>query len=166
MSPAQLFRKEAIDFYRGQRDFGEITLLQPVSTKLLAWLLTVVVAAAIVFAGFAQFSRKQTVPGFLIPAAGTMKVFPTRAGVVSGLHVAVGQHVTAGDPLFAVATPEITANGEDVNAAKLGSMQHQKDMLEGQIAAERRTAVAERERLTALVASTNAEIGDMRAQID
>jgi hypothetical protein len=39
MSARQLFRKEAIDFYRGQRDFGEITLLQPVSTKLLAWLL-------------------------------------------------------------------------------------------------------------------------------
>ena len=35
-----LFRQEAIDFQRGQGEFGEITLLQPVSTKLLAWLLT------------------------------------------------------------------------------------------------------------------------------
>jgi len=30
-----LFRQEAIEFQRGQREFGEIALLQPVSTKLL-----------------------------------------------------------------------------------------------------------------------------------
>ena len=130
MSARQLFRQEAIDFQRGQREFGEITLLQPVSTKLLAWLLTAVVAIAIVFLCFAQFSRKQTVAGFLIPAAGTMKVFPTREGVVSDLHVEEGQHVEAGDPLFTVATPEVAADGEDVNAAKLASMRHQKEMLE------------------------------------
>jgi len=29
-----LFRQEAIEFQRGQREFGEIALLQPVSTKL------------------------------------------------------------------------------------------------------------------------------------
>src|SRR5215213_1073452 len=156
-----LFRREAIDFQRGQRDFGEITLLQPVSTKLLNWLLTAVVAVAIVFLCFAQFSRKQTVPGYLIPASGTMKVFPTRAGVVSDLYVGEGQHVNAGDPLFTVATPEVMADGEDVNAAKLASMRHQKEMLERQIAGEQRTEAAERERLKALVASSKAEIGDI-----
>lgn len=105
MASRQLFRQEAIDFQRGERDFGEITLLQPVSTKLLAWALTAVVAAAIVFLCFAQFSRKQTVAGYLIPASGTMKVFPTREGVVRDLYVEENQHVKAGDPLFTVATP-------------------------------------------------------------
>ena len=116
MSSQQLFRQEAIEFQRGQREFGDIALLQPVSTKLLAWLLTVVVAAAIVFLSFAEFSRKQTVAGFLIPASGTMKVFPTREGVVSDLHVEEGQHVEAGDPLFTVVTPEVASDGEDLNA--------------------------------------------------
>src|SRR3954451_8939689 len=166
MSARQLFRQEAIDFQRGQGDFGEITLLQPVSTKLLAWLLTAVVFAAIVFLCFAEFSRKQTVAGFLIPASGTMKVFPTREGVVSDLHVEEGQHVEAGDPLFTVATPEVAADGEDVNAVKLASMRQHKAMLEGQIAAEQRTALAEADRLTALVASGEADIGDIRGQIE
>src|SRR6478672_3305721 len=166
MSSQQLFRQEAIEFQRGQREFGDIAPLQPVSTKLLAWLLTVVVAAAIVFLSFAEFSRKQTVAGFLIPASGTMKVFPTREGVVSDLHVEEGQHVDAGDPLFTVATPEVAADGEDVNAAKLASMRHQKEMLESQITAEQRTAAAERERLKALVASGEAEIGDIGKQIE
>jgi membrane fusion protein len=161
-----LFRREAVDFQRGQHEFGEITLLQPVSTKLLTWALTAVVTVAIVFLCFAQFSRKQTVPGYLIPASGTMKVFPTRAGFVTDLYVAEGQHVEAGDKLFTVATPEVMADGEDVNAAKLASMWHQKEMLEHQIAAEQRTAAAEHDRLTALVSSTEAEIGDIRGQID
>ena len=66
-----LFRQEAIEFQRGQREFGEIALLQPVSTKLLAWLLAAIVTIAIVFLCFAQFSRKQTVSGIkdaLLPA--------------------------------------------------------------------------------------------------
>jgi len=140
--------------------------LQPVSTKLLSWLLTAVVAAAIVFLCFAQFSRKQTVPGYLIPASGTMKVFPTREGVVSNLYVEEGQHVKAGDKLFTVATPQVTADREDVNAAKLASMQHQKEMLQRQIAAEEKTAAAERDRLKALVVSGDAEIGDIQRQVD
>ena len=105
MSSRQLFRQEAIDFQRGQGEFGEIALLQPVSTKLLAWLLTGIVTVAIVFLSFAQFSRKQSVSGFLIPAAGTLKVFPNREGVVTALYVKEGQQVKAGDPLFTVATP-------------------------------------------------------------
>ena len=136
MSSRQLFRQEAIEFQRGQREFGEIALLQPVSTKLLAWLLAAVVTIAIVFLCFAQFSRKQTVPGFLTPAAGTLKVFPDREGVVTNLYVKEGQQVKAGDPLFTVGTPQIAADGEDVNAAKLASLKQQKETLGHQIAAE------------------------------
>ena len=166
MSSRQLFRQEAIEFQRGQRQFGDIVLLQPVSTKLLAWLLTGVVTIAIVFLWFAQFSRKQTVPGFLVPAAGTLKIFPNREGVVTHLYVKEGQTVKSGDPLFAVATPQIAADGEDIDAAKLATLRRQKDMLIHQITAEQRSAVTERERLTALVASTQSEIGDLRSQID
>jgi membrane fusion protein len=165
MSARQLFRQEAIEFQRGQREFGEIALLQPVSTKLLGWLLIGVVTIAIVFLCFAQFSRKQTVSGFLVPAAGTLKVFPTREGVVAALYVKEGQQVKAGEPLFAVATPEIAADGEDVNAAKLAALKRQKETLAHQIAEERTNAAAERDRLGALAASTQAQIADLRSQI-
>src|SRR5438067_5479960 len=135
MNPRQLFRQEAIEFQRGHREFGDIALLQPVSTKLLVWVLTGVVTIAIVFLCFAQFSRKQTVSGFLIPAAGTLKVFPNREGIVTALYVKEGQQVKADDPLFTVATPEIAADGEDLNAAKLTALKHQKETLAHQITA-------------------------------
>ena len=161
-----LFRQEAIEFQRGQREFGDIALLQPVSSKLLAWLLTAVVTIAIVFLCYAQFSRKQTVPGFLTPAAGTLKVFPSREVVVTELYVKEGQQVKGGDALFSVATRQIAADGEDLDAAKLATLRRQNDMLARQIAAEQQSAVTERERVTALVASTQAEIGDLRRQIE
>src|SRR5437763_10404167 len=97
MSSRQLFRQQAIEFQRGQREFGEIALLQPVSTKLLAWLLAAVVTIAIVFLCFAQFSRKQTVSGFLAPAAGTLQLFAHREGVVTNVYVQAGQEAQAGD---------------------------------------------------------------------
>lgn len=161
-----LFRQQAIDFQRGQRQFGEIALLQPVSTKLLGWLLALVVTIAIVFLGFAQFSRKQTVSGFLVPLGGTVKVYPTREGVVTALHVKIGQHVKSGDPLFTVATPEFATDGEDVNAAKLAALKRQRGTLGQQIEAEQRNATAERERLTALATNTQSEIAGLQSQIE
>ena len=161
-----LFRQEAIEFQRGQREFGEIALLQPVSTKLLAWLLAAVVTIAIVFLCFAQFSRKQTVSGFLTPAAGTLKVFPDREGVVTNLYVKEGQQVKAGDPLFTVGTPQIAADGEDVNAAELASLKQQKEALGHQISAEQQSAAAERERLNTLITGTQSAIADLRGQIE
>jgi len=161
-----LFRQEAVEFQRAQREFGDIALLQPVSTKLLAWLLTGIVVIAIVFLCFANFSSKQVVPGYLAPAAGTLKIFPQREGVVTTLDVKEGQQVKSGDPLFTVATPQIAADGEDTNATKLATLRQHKEMLLRQIAAEQRSAAEERDRLTALVASAQTEIGAIRGQIN
>ena len=161
-----LFRQQAIEFQRGQREFGEIALLQPVSTKLLVWLLAGVVTIALVFLCFAEFSRKQTVAGFLTPAAGTLKIFPNAEGVVNALYVKEGQQINKGDPLFAVTTAQITAEGEDVNAAKLAALKQQREALSHQIAAEQQAAAAERERLNTTIAATQSAIADLRGQID
>jgi membrane fusion protein len=161
-----LFRQEAVEFQRGQGEFGDLALLQPVATKLLAWLLAAVVTVAVVFLCFAQFSRKQTVAGFLTPAGGTLKVFPNREGVVTNLYVKHGQQVKLGDPLFAVATPQIAADGEDLDAAKLAALRHQKDLIQAQIATEQKSAATEREHLSALIPGMQSSISDLRGQIE
>jgi hypothetical protein len=48
-SVAPLFRREAIEFQQHQRQWGDVALLQPVSTKLLTWSLAAAVALIIVF---------------------------------------------------------------------------------------------------------------------
>ena len=66
-----LFRQTAIDFQQQQRHYGQIALLQSPSTKILAWLLTASVGFIILFLCFAQYTRKETVSGYLTPASGT-----------------------------------------------------------------------------------------------
>ena len=86
--------------------------------------------------------------------------------MVTNLYVKEGEQVKAGDPLFTVGTPQIAADGEDVNAAKLASLKQQKETLAHQIAAEQQSAAAERERLNILVSGTQSAISDLRGQID
>ena len=59
-SVSPLFRREAIEFQQHQRQWGDVALLQPVSTKLLTWSLAVSVAVIIVFLMFAEYARKDT----------------------------------------------------------------------------------------------------------
>ena len=148
-SVSPLFRREAIEFQQHQRQWGDVSLLQPVSTKLLTWSLAVSVALIIVFLMFAEYARKDTVNGYLTPSAGTAKVFAPREGVIEDVYVKEGQQVTQGQPLLRVATDQLSGGGEDVNAVTLGLLTSRRDSLSGQIAAEEQRMSSEQQRLNA-----------------
>ncbi len=160
-----LFRQEAVDFQRSQRQWGEITLLQPLSTKLLVWFVAAVSALIVVFLCVAHYARKETVPGYLTPASGTAKIFATTQGVVTEVHVKEGDEVREGQPLLTIGTAQIAADGQDVNASMLATLSLQRDLLLQQIAAAERRTGSERERLGALVQSLGSEIAQSNAQI-
>ena len=82
-----LFRHEALDFQRSQRQWGEVALLQPLSTRLLSWSAAIAFAAVTTFACLTHYVRKETVPGYLTPTAGTAKVFAATPGVVTEVYV-------------------------------------------------------------------------------
>src|SRR5688500_9934686 len=70
-----LFRKEAIDFQRHHRQWGDVASLQPLSFKITIWFLAAVVAVLIGFLFLAQYARKETAVGYLTPTKGTAKIF-------------------------------------------------------------------------------------------
>jgi hypothetical protein len=78
-----LFRQEAVDFQQHNRQWGQVALLQPLSTKIIAWLVAASVALVVVFLFLAQYARKETVLGYLTPPAGTAKVGKLRALAVT-----------------------------------------------------------------------------------
>src|SRR4051794_38606158 len=143
-----LFRLEAIEFQRSQRQWGEVALLQPLSTQVLIWFLAAAVAGLVAFSCWATYARKETVPGYLTPAAGTAKIFATSPGVVTGVYVHEGDTVQQGNPLLTVGTAQIAADGIDVNASVLDTLTAQRTLLRQQVAAEEQRATAERDRLT------------------
>jgi len=161
-----LFRQEAIEFQQHHRQWGELALLQPLSTKIMTWFITIVVAVVLAFLFLGHYARKETVVGYLTPVAGTSKVFVPQQGTIKEIYVKEGQQIEKGQPLFAVETSQIAANGQDVNTTMLDTLESQQNLLTNQIAAEQERTKSEQERLTALIAGLETEISQLRAQIE
>src|SRR5437763_15032888 len=106
-----LFRQEAIEFQQRNRQWGQVTALQPVSTKLLTWFIAGAVALVIGFLFLGEYARKETVAGYLTPTLGTSKIFAPQPGTIKKIHVKEGEQVPEGQPLLTVETNQIAADG-------------------------------------------------------
>jgi membrane fusion protein len=160
-----LFRQEAVDFQRHSREWGQVALLQPLSSKVMTWFIAVTMALIIGFLFLGQYSRKETVVGYLTPTSGTSKIFVPQQGTIRAIHVNEGQEVREGQTLLTVDTDQIAANGLDVNATMLDTLRSQKDLLTAQIAAEEHRIKSERERLTTIIDGLQIEISQLEAQL-
>jgi len=164
-SPTSLFRHEVVDFQEIERQFGRAILLQPISLKVITWFLASFVALMLALVFIGQYSRKATVSGYLIPASGTAKIFALQRGTITKVHVTEGQEVREQQPLLTIDTTQISATGEDVNAAILRTLLSQRDELNSQIAGEAQRQASERERLTLLIQGAKDEITQLEGQI-
>ena len=160
-----LFRQEALEFHRDHRQWGEVAMLQPLATKVTVWAIVTFIALAIVFLFLAPYARKETVPGYLMPTAGTARVYAPQPGIVSAVQVQEGQDVEEGQPLLNVTTAQVAADGQDVNLAILDALARQRDLLTQQIPAEQIRTRSERERLTSLIRGLEAEAAHIDGQI-
>src|SRR6266567_3924655 len=161
-----LFRHEAIEFQQHHRQWGEVALLQPLSTKFTTWFITTAVAFVVTFLFLGQYARKETVVGYLTPVSGTSKIFLSQQGTIKEIYIKEGQEVEKGQPLLAVETSQIAANGQDVNTTMLASLESQRNLLMNQIAAEQERTKSEQGRLTALIGGLETEISQLQAQIE
>ena len=164
-SRLSLFRQEALEFQRQDRQWGRVVPLQPLPTRLMVWFITAAASAIVAFLFLAHYARKETVTGYLTPASGTARIFAPQQGIISAIHVEQGQRVEEGQVLLSVTTDQIAADGEDVNANILNSLAQQKESLTRQIAAEEQRAASERGRLTAQIQSLEVRVGYLHAQV-
>ncbi|MFO1326374.1 MAG: HlyD family efflux transporter periplasmic adaptor subunit [Rubrivivax sp.] len=96
-----LFRDEALQAQGSW--LGRVQLVRPLSLDVLS---LGVLAAALLVAAFlivAQYTRKTTVDGALVPDRGLIRLVPAEAATVIQRHVAEGQAVQAGETLFVLA---------------------------------------------------------------
>jgi membrane fusion protein len=131
----------------------------------MAWAAVALVGLILVFLFLAQYSRKETVSGYLTPATGTARIFAPRQGVVRAVHVQEGQQVEEGQPLLTIDTDQIAATGEDVNATMLGTLRQQRELLNRQVQAEEQRTRAEQQRFAALIRGLEAEITSLKSQV-
>ena len=94
-----LFRPEALDAQR-QLGLGGVYLMRP---PALAWITTGLLAVAVALGAFlflAEYTRKTTANGVVVPDLGLIRLVPAAAGTVVERRVSEGQAVRAGEVLF------------------------------------------------------------------
>jgi membrane fusion protein len=161
-----LFRQEVFEFQQHHRQWGQIALLQPLSTKILTWFLAAAVSLVVAFLFVGQYARKETAIGYLTPTDGTAKIFASQQGTIKEIYVREGQEVEKEQPLLAVDTSQIAANGQDINASMLATLEAQRKLLTNQIAAEQERMKSERARLDTIIGGLKSEISEILAQIE
>jgi membrane fusion protein len=166
MSERALFRREAVAFQRQHRQWGQVSVLQPVPTGLTTWFLTAAVVLIVCFLYCQGYARKETVTGYLKPASGTAKIFASQRGTIREIHVKDGQQVEQGQPLLTVQTNQVAADDRDVNATMLDTLRSQQASLSRQIDAEARRVKSEQDRLSATGEQLERQIAELNQQIE
>ena len=166
MSRRQLFRSEAVAFQQHNRQWGQVSVLQPVPTGVTTGFVMAVVGLIAAFLYFGSYARKETVTGYLRPAAGTAKIFAAQRGTIQAIHVKVDQLVEQGQPLLTIQTNQVADDDKDVNATMLVALRAQKASLSRQVDAEAQRAESERERLAASCGHLERQIAELQDQVE
>ncbi len=123
-----LFRKEAIS-HQNERLTGAITLAQPLSIKLTVLILVSIAFAIVTFLFSAEYSRKETVRGFLMPNKGVIKSFANQGGTIEKLWVKEGDKVVKGQSLATIIVQQNNNNGIDLSTQLAEQLNAQENLL-------------------------------------
>lgn len=127
-----LFRKEAVS-HQSERLVGAVTLVQPLSIKLTVFILVSIAIAIIAFLFTAEYSRKETVRGFLMPNKGVIKSYIRQGGTIEKLWVKEGDIVTKGQSLATILVQQSNSEGVDLSTQIIKQLKNQKSLLTDEI---------------------------------
>lgn len=160
---SDLFRKEALDHATRKLD-GAVVVALPLPLKLLGLLAGLLIAAVVVFASTASYSRKEMAAGWLTPDQGVIRALAPQGGRIERLLVEEGDVLARGAPIAELRLDTDTSDG----AAGARILQALRDQVTAaEQAAESEIARLEQEetRLNALLAAYGSERVELERQI-
>jgi membrane fusion protein len=159
-----LFRKEAVS-HQSERLTGAITLAQPLSLKLTVLILVSVAIAIIAFLFSAEYSRKETVRGFLMPNKGVIKSFANQGGTIEKLWVKEGDKVVKGQSLATLLVQQSNGEGVDLSEQLADQLNNQANLLSDEITQHQTLKVQETLNLKAQHAALENEQTALKNQL-
>lgn len=159
-----LFRKEALQYQR-ERLWGEVILTQPLSLRLMTALISIALLCLILFLMLGTYTRKETVPGYLVPSAGLVRIHAPQPGTVTELLVEAGQHVDAGQVLMRVRTERMLADGLTFSAAMISLLDDQKQQLNDRISRHLQRQEARETYLNSVIQGLEQQLAQLERQI-
>jgi len=122
---SDLFRREVME-ERKVAGLGNVSVMAPPSFAILTAGICAAITALVLFVCLAQFTRKATVAGYLVPDKGLVKVLPPFPGTVVERLVTEGDPVATGDLLYVVVAHRATAETPDVDAALIARVRERR----------------------------------------
>jgi membrane fusion protein len=157
LSAENLFRKQAIDAL-SRRPFGRPIALFPRPWFWLTLLLTVFAIATAAFLAIAEYSRKESVRGWLVASDGITRVTHDSAANVIALLRSPGDYVAAGEPIIVLGRNSFLEDGSDSHAAQVRELREQEANLARQVQMAQRDAAIEIESINAQLELLDAEL--------
>jgi len=142
-----LFRKEAVS-HQSERLTGAITLAQPLSIKITVLILVSVAVAIVAFLYNAEYSRKATVRGFLMPNKGVIKSFTNKAGTIEKLWVKEGDEVVKGQSLATIIVKQNNSKGISLSTELIKQLSDQSSLTDNEIKQHQQLKIQELKNLT------------------
>jgi membrane fusion protein len=105
-----LFRPEAIEAARTRT--GAPVNNQGLPTWLIVGFMTALFVCTVAFLLSTTYTKRESVPGQVVPAAGVTRVVSSRSGVVKSVLVGSGQLVTEGQALFSLSYDTVLEDRE------------------------------------------------------
>lgn len=124
-----LFRQEVLD-ERKDVQIGQISLIQPARTWVLAACAVAMALIVILFLMFGSYTRRNRVTGQLVPVQGLATVVSPATGLLTKINVTEGARVAAGDVLAVVQVPHATVEDGDTSSAMRSRLRSRTTSLE------------------------------------
>ena|GEM_PF-5701947 len=106
-----LFRKEVVN-NRAQDVFGQVFVASPIGSKTITSVSVIILVSLVIFLSLADYTRKSRVSGYLVTDSKIAHLSPPISGVIGKVHIADGDTVSKGEPLFEVFSDNFLSNGE------------------------------------------------------
>jgi membrane fusion protein len=165
-TPDQPLFREAVIQARTARALGEIVLTPRASTTWLVLVSVVLGAAIVAFLALGTYTRRATVTGQLVPAAGLIRLHTPQPGVVVEKKVTEGQQVRKDDVLLVLSSDRASGSGREVQADIGLQVAERRRSLEAEILRNRGQETTELAHLERRLATLRAEAESVERQIE
>ena len=123
-----LFRKQILS-NREQHLHGDVDLSQPFSFSLYTVVVLLLFGAMVLLFIFGEFTRRETVSGYINPDTGVINQLSYQVGVVENIWVREGEHIKKDQHLLSVVMHRTDAYGEDHNEVKIQELEKSLEVL-------------------------------------
>ena len=140
-------------------------LIRPLSYSALTAVAVAIAATVLAYLFFAEYAKKASLAGALVPASGAIRVVAPQPGLVRERRVREGERVVAGEALLRLVDARATRDDGPVGAATVALAGQRVATTRRQRDATRAAAAAERESLAGRIAGLQGELAQLDLEL-